>query len=315
MVIDEIRVILEAGNGGDGIASFFPGRNSGPDGGKGGRGGDIIAIVNRKLSDLSRYGGKRKLKAEDGGKGGNFEKVGKHGDQFFLEVPVGTSVCEIGKPDSEEIQITNEPILLCHGGFGGRGNASFKSSTNRVPRKAELGKPGEEKEFRVIMRYIADFGFVGLPNAGKSSLLNALTAAKVKTAAYPFTTVHANLGSCEGKTLADIPGLIEGASEGKGLGFRFLKHIEKVHTIFHCISVESLNPLHDYEVIRKELGTFRTSLLEKKEIILLTKVDLVDQKKVEEMKELLKSKNSEIYPVTILRSDLVETIRALIIEP
>lgn len=314
MLFDELRIIVKAGDGGDGAMSFFPGHKSGPDGGIGGRGGSVYAVVNRALSDLSRYSGKRKIKAEDGGKGAGFEKVGKNGEDYIFEVPVGTSFIDLQSQTETEIIPGADPLLLCKGGNGGRGNASYKTATNQVPRKSLPGLPGEEHEFRIIMRYIADFGLIGLPNAGKSSLLNALTAAKVKIASYPFTTLQANLGSCEGKIIADIPGLIEGASQGKGLGVRFLKHIEKVKVLFHCISVESADPIHDYQVIRKELGTFKQSLLEKEEIILLTKVDLIDDTKTKELRTQLTSLNRKVLPVTIVRSDLLQAIKDIILK-
>ena len=205
-----------------------------------------------------------------------------------------------------------ERILVCKGGKGGLGNWEFRSSDNPVPKKAESGKKGQVKELILSLKLIADFGLIGLPNAGKSSLLNELTGSHEKIANYPFTTLVPALGVFAHKVVADIPGLIEGASSGRGLGIGFLKHIEKVKILLHCISCESQDVLKDYETVKKELGQFSSKLLEKKEIILLTKSDLVSEKYIEQAKSVLKEKCDKIVPVSINDWISIEALKKLL---
>ena len=284
MFIDEVEITLRAGHGGAGKVSFYPGLKSGPDGGNGGKGGDIYLKVTSDLTALNQFSREKFLRAEGGEPGGSNRKFGKDGKDLEISLPLGTSL--IDKTSGEEIELNdlNQKVLVCKGGLGGRGNFEFKSSRRTTPMFAQKGLPGEEKHFKVVLKSIADFGLIGLPNAGKSSLLNELTAAKAKIADYPFTTLEPNLGvlgspstppgrSGRGKILADIPGLIEGASEGKGLGIKFLKHIEKVSLLLHCIEADSDDLVRDYHTVMEELKSFNPALLKKKEIILVTKSD------------------------------------------
>lgn len=299
MFIDEVDVIFQAGNGGPGRASFYPGYKSGPDGGNGGNGGSIYVTVSSDLSILNQFQGNRIRKAEVGGKGGSNNKYGRNGSDLTVLLPLGSAVTDIETNETIEMDDINKRVLVCRGGFGGRGTKALASPNNTTPIHAEPGKPGQEKKLKIVLKLIADYGLIGLPNAGKSSILNELTKANVKVANYPFTTLEPNLGSLGKKILADIPGLIEGASEGRGLGIKFLKHIEKVKLLLHCISAESDFLDADYRTVRKEIIQFNPLLAQKEEIILLTKADLVSDSDLEKKRKILK-KRGKVYLVSIL---------------
>jgi len=302
MLVDEAIIEIKAGNGGDGKISFRREKfvpKGGPDGGNGGNGGDFYFIGTEDLGALRQFRFQKKFKAEDGQEGGKNKKKGKDGKDKILFVPRGTFIKDLKTEESWEIESVGQKILLAKGGKGGRGNWEFRSATNQAPRFAEKGKPGQARKLYLELRLIADIGIIGLPNAGKSSLLNELTKAKAKVGAYPFTTLEPNLGVMDGLVLADLPGLIEGASKGKGLGFKFLRHIKRTKVLLHCLSLESKNPLKDYQAVRKELGEYEKQLLEKPEIILLTKSDLVSPQKVRTAKKQLKITKKEILTCSI----------------
>lgn len=310
MLIDESFVILQAGKGGNGAVTFFPGK-SGPSGGDGGKGGNVYVKASRNLTSLYSFSRKHLYIAENGGNGENFQKTGHDGRDLILEFPVGTELIDDKTKKHMELPEDGTQILVCSGGRGGFGNEHFKSATNQVPRHAESGSPGERRSFKVIMRLIAEMGLIGLPNAGKSSLLNELTKAQVKTAPYPFTTLEPNLGALGSLIMADIPGLIEGAHTGKGLGIKFLKHIEKVKLLLHCVSLEDdLETMKkNYDSVRHELASFNGELLKKPVLILLTKTDLVSEED-----KLLKIKafealNGETMAVSIHDWDALETLK------
>ncbi len=297
MLVDEIDIIIKAGHGGAGCVSFV-GRAGGPDGGNGGKGGDIWVEATSDLYALNKFVSHPKQQAENGNPGEQRNKSGLNGKDTTLFVPIGTFITD---QEGKEIELLKlgEKVLLAKGGLGGKGNAFFKSPRNTTPRYAQPGLRGGEKKLNFKLKLIADFGLIGLPNAGKSSILNELTNASAKIGDYPFTTLEPNLGMLNGKVIADIPGLIEGASEGKGLGHKFLKHIEKVKLLLHCISSESDNPISDYTIIHKELKEYSPTLLEKQEIILLTKSDLIkDSDLKKKLKSLAKTKK-QIIPVSI----------------
>ncbi|VVA44105.1 GTPase Obg [Candidatus Roizmanbacteria bacterium] len=311
MFIDEAKIMVKGGHGGAGRVAFFRNRK-GPSGGNGGPGGDVYAVASGNLTQLATFISKIKYIGENGGPGGLNQRTGKYGDDLLIKVPVGTTFIDVVTKGEITVNEKNPKYLLCRGGLGGLGNSAFKSPTNRVPQQAEPGKEGQERNFRLILRLIANFGLIGLPNAGKSSLLNKLTSANVKTANYPFTTLEPNLGVYNGKVIADVPGLIEGASTGKGLGIKFLKHIEKVDLIFHCISVESTDVTTEYNTVINELKTYNPRLPEKKSIILLTKIDLIDEKEVNKKLKELKEFNKDVLPVSIYDEESLEQLRNIL---
>lgn len=306
MLIDEVDITIRAGHGGAGKVSF-DGR--GPDGGNGGKGGDVYITVTSDLLALNQFSSAKDVSATNGMPGSSKRSYGKRGPDVVLVLPIGTTLTEKDTGASVELISLNQNILICKGGLGGKGNLEFKSSKNRSPDYAQPGLAGEFKKFNVVLRFIADYGLIGLPNAGKSSLLNELTNAHAAVAAYPFTTLEANLGAFGQKIIADIPGLIEGAWRGKGLGMNFLKHIEKVKMLLHCISVESEDVVADYDIVNQELEKFNPELITKNRIILLTKADLVDRKVMDgKIKKLTRLKHP-IYPVSIYDSQSIEKIK------
>jgi len=312
MFIDEASIMVKGGHGGAGRVAFFRNRK-GPSGGNGGPGGDVYAVASSNLTQLETFISKIKYIGENGGSGGPNQRTGKYGDDLLIKVPIGTTFVDVVTKGEITINEKNPKVLLCRGGLGGLGNSAFKSPTNRIPQHAEQGHEGQERNFKLILRLIANFGLIGLPNAGKSSLLNKLTSANVRTANYPFTTLEPNLGVYNGKILADVPGLIEGASTGKGLGIKFLKHIEKVDVIFHCISVESQNIATEYKTVMNELKTYNPNLPEKKSIILLTKIDLIGKDEVEKKLKELKKFNKDVLPVSIYDEESLDQLKKILV--
>lgn len=313
MIIDELDLIIKAGDGGEGRISFGKMRLSGPDGGNGGDGGDVYVEAKSDLTLLGQFKGKKIVEAGDGFKGGQKKSTGKRGEDLTIYLPVGTQLTDKKTGEVFELEEVGQRILLCKGGKGGIGNFELRSSTNTTPKETIPPKPGQRRSLRIILRFIADFGLIGLPSAGKSSLLNELTSANVKTGAYHFTTLSPNLGVLPNKKIiADIPGLIEGASQGKGLGIRFLKHIQKVSLLLHCIAADSPNPETDYEVVRNELGEYDKDLLNKEEIILLTKSDLIDESALQGKINILKKLNKTVIPVSIHDEESLNELQDLL---
>ncbi len=312
MFIDEIEITFNAGKGGAGKVSFFPGKHSGPDGGNGGKGGDIYVKATNNVINLNHFLGKMEITGFNGQPGSNNNKFGEKGKDLIINLPIGSFI--VDEENNKEYELTKEDqqLMLCIGGRGGRGNSEFKSPSRTAPTYAQKGEPGQKRHFKIIVRMIADFGLIGLPNAGKSSLLNALTSANVAVAAYPFTTLEPNLGAIKHKIIADIPGLIEGASTGKGLGIKFLKHIQKVKYLLHRVPADSENVLKDYKIIIKELKEYDPMLIEKKQIILVTKSDLVSDTKLNKKIKQLKKIQNVVLPVSIHNweslQDLLKTL-------
>jgi GTP-binding protein len=311
MFIDEVDVIFQAGNGSAGKASFYPKFKSGPDGGNGGTGGDVFISVTSDLAILTQFLGNKIRKAEDGKMGGKLRKSGKDGNDITISLPLGCILTDQDTKEVIELSNIHQNVLICKGGKGGRGTYALRSPSNTTPLHGEPGEPGERRNLKIILKLIADYGLIGLPNAGKSSLLNTFTSANVKVANYPFTTLEPNLGTMDGKVLADIPGLIEGASTGKGLGIKFLKHIEKVNLLLHCISAESESVESDYQIVREELRNFNPQLTEKPEIILLTKSDVANVMELEKKRKILQ-KHGKVFPISILSDKSLEKLKTLL---
>lgn len=309
MLVDEADIIIKGGHGGPGRVSFRGKKGGGPDGGNGGYGGDVYVKATSDIYALKHYTTREVFKAQDGESGETEIRSGANGKDLILTMPVGTLLIDKGGTEIE-LTVEGQQILLTKGGLGGRGNESFKSSSNTTPRYAQKGLPGQEKHLFLKLKLIADFGLIGLPNAGKSSLLNELTNANAKIGAYPFTTLEPNLGVLNGKVIADIPGLIEGAWKGKGLGHKFLQHIEKVKLLLYCISSESDNPVRDYKIINEELKKFNPGLLNKKEIVILTKSDLlgIEQNPRAARTKLKKIGRKEVIPISIHDWDSIQAL-------
>lgn len=303
MFVDEINLQLKAGKGGDGVVRWRHEKGkeyAGPSGGNAGKGGDIYALTVRDIGLLAAYRAVKEFRAKAGSDGENGSRHGQDGADLAIKFPVGSIITNLNTRRRVELLREGEKVLLLSGGRGGLGNEYFKSSVNTRPFECTQGEKGEEAEFSVELQLIADAGLIGLPNAGKSSLLNTLTSAHAKIGSYAFTTLEPNLGAFFGFILADIPGLIEGASQGKGLGHKFLRHIRRTRILIHCLSLESENLADDYKTIRAELKAYDEALLDKPELIVLTKTDLADEKAVKKAEKLLKKTKRRIFAVSIL---------------
>jgi GTP-binding protein len=305
MFVDEKILTVTAGKGGDGAILFRREKyvpRGGPDGGDGGRGGDVVLVAHANLHTLTHLAHVNKIDAEDGLIGGHATSTGHSGETKVLQVPLGTQVFLVQEDGSEELAYElldeGQEQLIARGGNGGWGNWHFRSSIQQVPKRANPGQPGEQKRIKLVLKLIADIGLVGLPNAGKSTLLSVVSAAKPKIADYPFTTLEPQLGVAtigaakDAKTIviADLPGLIEGASGGRGLGATFLKHVERTHKLLHCIAADTPTTelLAAYKTIRTELTKWSPTLAKKEEIVVLTKSDLVQADELKEKVALLK---------------------------
>ena len=321
--LDQAKIYIKAGNGGSGSASFRREKFvefGGPDGGDGGDGGSIIVQSDRNLNTLIDFRYAQHFKAQHGKPGSKRNKTGANGEDLILKVPLGTQVYE---EDNNtliyDFTKNKEKYLVASGGKGGLGNVRFKSSTNSAPRKKTNGKLGEEFWILLQLKVIADIGIIGKPNAGKSSLLAALTRAKPKIANYPFTTINPNLGVSYygGKeiTLADIPGLVEGAHKGIGLGDKFLRHIERCKILLHLIDLSEDDLLNSYKKIKSELSNYDKSLMKKKEIIFFNKSDLLDDVEInEKLKEFKKKIKSNYEIVSVYSSKDIKKIKKLLIK-
>jgi GTP-binding protein len=313
MLIDNVTLTIKAGNGGNGIVAFKPFKG-GPDGGNGGNGGNIYFQGSNNLNDLREFRFKKKIRAEDGIAGKKKKLFGRNGEHLTIHVPLGTHLTDMHTHKTIEITDTTTPILLARGGRGGRGNDEFKTSTNQTPYEAEEGTPGEEKELLLELKIIADIGLIGLPNAGKSSLLAMLTNADPKIGNYPFTTLEPNIGVLGKYTLADIPGLIEGASTGRGLGVTFLKHIEKTKILLHCIDSTDEHAEKTYKTVRSEFEKYSTLLLEKPEVILLTKTDLSDVQLLRKNRLLFEKQGKKVLTCSIYDEESMRKLKKTIEE-
>lgn len=321
--LDEITIQVTAGKGGDGVVRWRQEKfvnKGGPNGGDGGRGGDVYVRAIRSMRVLDNYRAKREYEAEDGIDGGSKSLKGKNGKDLRLDLPIGSKIVNTTNGMSWELLKEDEEIKILKGGSGGFGNEHFKGSTNQTPLESTPGKPGESGTFTIEVSLIADVGLIGLPNAGKSSLLNVLTNAEAKVGDYAFTTIDPNLGDLYGYTIADIPGLIEGASAGKGLGDTFLRHITRTKVLVHLVSLEGLaagqNPMKAYETVRGELEKYGNGLSEKEEIILLTKTDTVSDATADDNTKLIATTKKKfeklrdhVFTVTLFDDESVKAFR------
>lgn len=293
--IDSAKIYVKSGDGGAGHVSFRKEKfvpRGGPDGGNGGRGGDVIFIAEQHLNTLLEFNYTKSYIAKNGQRGGKSRRTGKNAENLYIKVPVGTEI--INEETNEKIADlveAGQQFKIAEGGIGGKGNSEFATATRQAPRFAQPGIPGQEFNLILQLKLLANVGIVGFPNAGKSTLISTISAAKPKIADYPFTTLVPNLGvvkygEYDSFTVADIPGLIEGAGEGKGLGIQFLKHIERTRILLYLIDANSENPIEDFNILQSELKKFNPEMLEKNEIIALSKWDTIDEDKKLELLEL-----------------------------
>jgi len=319
-MIDTAVIKVKAGNGGDGHVSFRREKfipKGGPDGGDGGNGGSVYFIADENLNTLLDFHSKAKHNAQEGEEGGKKKMSGGNGEDLYIRVPMGTLIYEQREKGDllvSDLATHGEKFLIAKGGRGGKGNVHFKSSINQTPLQYTPGTQGEEKLIRLEIKLVADVGLIGMPNAGKSSLLNYLTNSNVKVANYPFTTLSPNLGAYtlrDGNTivLADIPGLIEGASEGKGLGDDFLRHIERTRILVHLIDGFEEDPINSYDVIRKELTNYGKGLEDKPEIVVINKLDITEVKEnFPNVEKLFKAKNIKSFGISTATGEGVEEL-------
>lgn len=313
MLIDDVEIRISAGHGGKGSVAFNKTKmNLGPAGGSGGKGGSVYAEGVSDLSALGQFRFKKEFAAEDGFYGRDQFRDGHDGADLVLKVPVGTVAHNLTSGEDIAIDKIGEKVFLAKGGLGGRGNFQFRSSRQTTPKFAQSGLPGQSFEFRLELKFIADVGFVGLPNVGKSSLLNELTNAQSKVANYAFTTLEPSLGTYYELILADIPGLIEGSSSGKGLGIKFLRHIERTKTLFHFISAESPTPAKDYKTIRAELGAYNKALLKKPEHIFLSKSDAVTPADLKKKLAIIKKLDTGAIAISILDENSMKKVQKIL---
>lgn len=323
MFVDELEFTVRAGRGGDGRVSFLREKympRGGPDGGDGGDGGSVILVATTHENTLYHLAGQKYYEAKNGEPGGKKNCGGKNAGDLVLRVPVGTIVLDAERGNVlKDLSRADEPFVVAQGGRGGRGNAHFASPTNRTPRKAEPGAPGEERRCRLSLKLIADVGLVGLPNAGKSTLLATLSRARPKIAEYPFTTLEPHLGIVEARgsqafVMADIPGLIEGAHRGKGLGDKFLKHVERTRVLLHlvdCSSSATVEPEEALRIVRGELDAYSKSLAERPTLVVATKVE--DDEGEERAKALAKQLGKPVLVISAAaRKGLVAMLDALL---
>ena len=317
--VDEARIHVEAGNGGRGASSFRREKfvpRGGPDGGDGGKGGDVVITGKSNLTSLLDFRYKRLYRAEHGKNGSGRNKRGRDGKDVSISVPLGTIVSDDDGALLCDVTKDGEVFIIARGGRGGRGNAHFVTPTKRAPSQFQYGEEGEAKDLNLVLKLLADVGIVGLPNAGKSTLIAKLTDAKPKIGDYPFTTLTPNLGvyreEDEVVVIADIPGLVGGASQGRGLGITFLKHVERTGMLLLLLDTSSPDPLGDYEVLLHELSTYKAAMADKKRIIVLNKIDLVPAQDLEKWEKDLAGRGEEVMKVSALEGTGIEALKTVV---
>jgi len=325
MFVDEAKIRVKAGDGGNGCLAFRREKfvpRGGPSGGDGGRGGDVLMESSERHNTLVHFRFNPEYKAERGRHGEGSNKTGREGESIVLKVPVGTIVYdEITGERVHDFSHPDERVIVARGGRGGRGNAKFATSTHQAPREHEEGRPGEERQLRLELKLLADVGLVGYPNAGKSTLISRISAARPKIADYPFTTLQPNLGVVAvgeppddvSFVVADIPGLIEGASEGAGLGTQFLRHIERTRFLVHLVDVSDASgrpdPVQDYQVITRELANFGAGLDTKPTIVVASKMDIANKDKLAKLKRYCKRNKLELYPISAVSGEGIDELK------
>jgi GTP-binding protein len=325
MFVDEAKIRVKAGDGGNGCMAFRREKfvpRGGPSGGDGGHGGDVIMESSERHNTLVHFRFNPEYKGERGRHGEGSNKTGREGENIVLKVPVGTIVYDDFTGELvHDFSHADESVVVARGGRGGRGNAQFATSTHQAPREHEEGRPGEERELRLELKLLADVGLVGYPNAGKSTLISRISAAKPKIADYPFTTLQPNLGVVvvgdppddTSFVVADIPGLIEGASEGAGLGMQFLRHIERTRFLIHLVDVSDASgrpdPVQDYEVINHELANFGSGLDSKPTIVVASKMDAANKDKLAKLKRYCKRKKLDLYPISAVTGEGIDELK------
>ncbi len=313
MLIDNVTITIKAGDGGRGAVAFNKTMKSlGPVGGDGGRGGSVYFEGVADISALRQFRYQKEITAKNGGNGKGQNNDGADGGDVFVKVPVGTVITNLETKHTEEIIRVGQRLLGSKGGRGGKGNFKFRSPTNTSPKEFQEGTAGEHFTIELTLKLIADVGLVGLPNAGKSSLLNELTRAQSRVASYPFTTLEPHLGAYYELIIADIPGLIEGASEGKGLGVKFLRHIERTKVIFHLVSAESEDPARDYETVRNELESYSKELVQRPTHVFLTKSDVAPPAELKKKLAALRKIDKNTLPVSIHDFESLEKVKTLL---
>lgn len=313
MLLDEVTIKVAAGHGGRGAVAFNNLKMAqGPTGGNGGKGGSVIFEGVSDLNALAQFRYQKDLIAPDGGMGHASFVDGPDGQNLIFKIPVGTVIHNLSTGKDLEMLYIGQQITIVKGGAGGKGNFKFRSATNTTPKEFQPGLPGESCDIDLELKLIADVGLIGLPNAGKSTLLNTLTNAKSKVANYPFTTLEPNLGAYYDLIIADIPGLIEGASQGKGLGHKFLRHVERTNTLFHLVSAESLDLEKDYQTIRAELVAHNPELAKKTEYLIITKTDTSSEENLKELMGRAQKLNPEVFALSIIDEESIEPIKKIL---
>lgn len=312
MFVDEITIEAKAGDGGNGVVrwrheKFRP--MAGPSGGNGGRGGNIILKAVADVNRLAKYTGSKAFTALSGDSGSSGSKHGKNGPDLVIEIPVGSIVTDKERDRVFTFDQVNQEEIVLKGGGGGLGNEYFKSSTNRSPEDVTEGRPGERATLEIVLSLVVDVGLIGMPNAGKSTLLNNLTNAHSRIGDFPFTTLEPHLGALEEFIIADIPGLIAGASSGKGLGHKFLRHVERTKMLLHLVSLTEEDVLAQYEVVRRELELHKNSLGAKEEWIILTKKDLVDKAVIDRVQHDIDKNKNRVFVISAETGDGVKELR------
>lgn len=317
MFVDQLTLFAKAGKGGDGVERWRHEKfvaMAGPAGGDGGNGGDIYVEAVRDLGLLSKYTGDPSFCAANGEDGQNGSKHGRSAKDLTIKVPVGSIVTDVKRNRTYEFFQEGVRERIFKGGQGGLGNEHFKSSTNRSPKETTKGKPGEEGELKVELTLVVDVGLIGQPNAGKSTLLNTFTNAKSAVGAYPFTTLQPHLGDLFGFVIADIPGLIEGASEGKGLGHTFLRHVTRTKMLLHLVSLEHEDPIKEYYTILKELSSYHNDLLQKEEWIVFTKKDLANQQQLDAINKFIDNTEKRVFVISTESGDGVKNLQDTLVQ-